>query len=42
MSRRAIELLLEQIKHKQASTGGWEVHTPMLLRESTKALPSRQ
>jgi DNA-binding LacI/PurR family transcriptional regulator len=39
MSRRAIELLIKQIKHKQAPTGEWEVHTPTLMvRESTRAV----
>ncbi|MDW6025800.1 LacI family DNA-binding transcriptional regulator [Mesorhizobium sp. BAC0120] len=39
MSRRAIEMLLKQIAHKQAATGGWEIHQPYLLvRDSTRAL----
>jgi LacI family transcriptional regulator len=39
MSRHAIERLLRQIKHKQAPTGEWEVHTPKLLvRESTRGV----
>jgi LacI family transcriptional regulator len=39
MSRRAIEMLLKQIAHKQAATGAWEIHQPYLLvRDSTRAL----
>ena len=39
MSRRAIEMLLKQIAHKQAPAGKWEIHQPYLLvRDSTRAL----
>jgi DNA-binding LacI/PurR family transcriptional regulator len=39
MSRRAIDMLLKQIAHKQAATGSWEVHQPRLLvRDSTRAV----
>lgn len=39
MSHRAIEMLFQQIAHKEASTGSWEIHQPYLLvRESTRPL----
>jgi DNA-binding LacI/PurR family transcriptional regulator len=39
MSRRAIEMLLKQIAHKQAPAGKWEIYQPYLLvRDSTRAL----
>jgi DNA-binding LacI/PurR family transcriptional regulator len=39
MARRAIEMLLRQISHKEAATGAWEIHQPhLVIRSSTRAL----
>jgi DNA-binding LacI/PurR family transcriptional regulator len=39
MARRAIEMLLRQITHKEAATGTWEIHQPhLVIRSSTRAL----
>jgi DNA-binding LacI/PurR family transcriptional regulator len=39
MSRRAIDNLLRQIAHKEAATGGWEIHQPhLVVRGSTRAV----
>lgn len=37
MARHAIEMLLRQITHKEASTGFWDVHQPhLIVRDSTR------